>query len=79
MKDNGPGIPDHIKNKVFDLFTTSGKKDGTGLGLAIVKKLVSDHHGKIELYSELGVGTTFIIRIPQIESNAPKAITFEND
>ena len=38
IKDNGPGIPESIRDTIFDAFTTSGKPEGTGLGLAIVRQ-----------------------------------------
>ncbi|MBW1872005.1 MAG: GAF domain-containing protein [Deltaproteobacteria bacterium] len=48
FSDTGPGIPEEIRNNVFESFVSSGKKDGTGLGLAIVKKIVDEHEGTIE-------------------------------
>jgi two-component system, sporulation sensor kinase E len=66
LKDTGLGIPEEIRDKLFDSFVTSGKKGGTGLGLAIVKKVVEDHKGKIEVESELGVGTTFKLFFPKV-------------
>lgn len=59
LKDNGPGIPEEIKDRLFDSFVTSGKEGGTGLGLAIVKKVIDEHKGRIEVVSEKGKGTTF--------------------
>jgi len=61
LKDNGAGIPDEIKDKLFGSFVTSGKEGGTGLGLAIVKKVIDDHKGRIEVETARGVGTTFKI------------------
>ena len=66
LKDTGKGIPEEIKDKLFDSFVTSGKKGGTGLGLAIVKKVVEEHKGKIEVESEPGVGTTFKLYFPKV-------------
>jgi K+-sensing histidine kinase KdpD len=66
LKDNGMGIPDEIRDKLFDSFVTSGKKGGTGLGLAIVKKVVEEHKGNIEVQSEPGVGTTFKLFFPKV-------------
>jgi two-component system phosphate regulon sensor histidine kinase PhoR len=43
---------------------TYGKKHGTGLGMAIVKKVIDDHHGTIDIESEMGHGTTITIRLP---------------
>jgi signal transduction histidine kinase/putative methionine-R-sulfoxide reductase with GAF domain len=62
VKDTGPGIPDHIRGRLFELFAT-GRKGGTGLGLAIVKRIIDDHRGTIR--PETGPsGTTFVIRMP---------------
>ena len=67
IQDNGPGIPPEIQDRLFDSFVTSGKAGGTGLGLAIVKKVVEEHHGRIELETAAGKGTTFRIYIPAME------------
>jgi two-component system NtrC family sensor kinase len=64
--DNGAGIPEAIRNKIFDpFFTTKPVGHGTGLGLAISYGIVRDHGGTIEVQSEEGVGTEFIIKIPR--------------
>jgi signal transduction histidine kinase len=62
VKDTGPGIPQELRGRLFELFAT-GKKGGTGLGLAIVKKIVDDHHGTVECVSDPD-GTTFTVRMP---------------
>jgi CRP-like cAMP-binding protein/two-component sensor histidine kinase len=64
VSDTGGGIPDDIKTKIFEPFFTHGKKHGTGLGLAIVKKIIDDHHGKLEVDSQLGKGTTMRMILP---------------
>jgi len=62
--DTGSGIPDDIKNRIFEpFFTTKPKGEGSGLGLDIVKTVIKEHGGFINFESELGKGTTFIIRI----------------
>ncbi len=63
IQDNGPGIPEEYIDKIFDPFV-SIKGEGRGLGLAIVKSLVEKQEGKIEVYSKLGEGTTFIVYLP---------------
>ncbi len=63
IKDNGPGIQENIRDKIFLPFI-SNKKNGTGLGLAMVKKIIEDHNGEIELNENLETGTEFIIRVP---------------
>ncbi len=63
--DNGPGIPEEIRNSLFDPFTTIGKKSGTGLGLATVKNIVSAHSGKIAVESNgKEGGAVFELKFP---------------
>lgn len=64
LQDTGPGIPEEIKDTLFEPFATYGKPSGTGLGLAIAKKTVEDHGGTITVESISGQGATFIIRLP---------------
>ncbi len=73
-RDTGPGIPESIRNTLFDSFVTEGKKHGTGLGLAIVKKIVDEHGGTISYETEMGEGTTFHIRLPQLERSSDRVI-----
>ncbi len=61
--DNGGGIPDAIRESVFESFLT-GKSKGTGLGLAIVKRILRDHRGDIEITQSSDIGTTFIFWLP---------------
>ncbi len=63
VKDNGPGIPEEIRTKIFQPFFTT-RTDGTGLGLATCLKNVQYHGGSIDVYSEAGSGTTFAVTIP---------------
>ncbi len=65
VRDNGPGIPSQVRERMFDPFVTHGKKGGTGLGLAIVKNVITAHRGKITFETEAGQGTEFLIRVPQ--------------
>ena len=63
VRDNGPGIPEEHRSKVFDpFFSTKGPEDGEGLGLYIVRQIVSRHGGDIRVAS--GEGTTFTLRFP---------------
>ena len=64
VTDNGPGIPEEIRDRLFDPFVTSGKKNGTGLGTSIAKKIIEDHGGQISFQTQTGIGTTFHIRLP---------------
>lgn len=62
--DDGAGIADQVKNKIYQPFFTHGKKHGTGLGMSIVKKIVEDHKGHIDIESEVNKGTTIRLVIP---------------
>jgi PAS domain S-box-containing protein len=66
VRDNGIGMPDEVKQRVFDhSFTTKAVGKGTGLGLAIVRQIIVEKHsGAIEVNSTLGVGTEFMITLP---------------
>lgn len=64
--DNGMGMSEEVKSRAFDhLFTTKPVGKGTGLGLAIVRQIVIEkHQGAIEVHSEVGQGTEFVISLP---------------
>src|ERR1700757_2474015 len=63
VKDNGRGIaPEHLPNIFRPFYTTKG--DGTGLGLSLARRIVEDHHGRIDVTSTLGKGTTFAVVLP---------------
>jgi two-component system NtrC family sensor kinase len=65
IKDNGKGISPENLLKVFDPFyTTKAVGEGTGLGLAISHGIIEKHNGKIEVLSEVNVGTCFKIILP---------------
>ncbi len=63
VTDNGPGIPESIREHIFDPFFTT-RRDGTGLGLAICEKIVHAHGGEIKVESKDGIGTTVRVTIP---------------
>jgi signal transduction histidine kinase len=65
IRDNGSGIDPAIQDKIFDpFFTTKPVGKGTGMGLAICYQIVEKHRGKIEVFSQLGQGTEFVITLP---------------
>jgi len=65
VSDNGAGIPEEIRDKLFTPFVTQGKTQGTGLGLAIVKRIVEAHAGTVTFLTEERVGTTFTLAFPR--------------
>ena len=64
FSDDGPGVSEEIRGRLFESFTTHGKKGGTGLGLAIVQSIVEDHGGSVSVESRPG-RTAFSIALPQ--------------
>ena len=65
IQDTGVGIPEEIRNKIFEaFFTTKQKVKGVGLGLSVCYGIIKDHGGEIRVESEEGKGTTFIISFP---------------
>jgi len=73
IRDNGPGIAEPIRAKIFDrLFTTKSVGVGTGLGLSLSRQIIEDkHHGKILCNSEPGSGAEFLIQIPIDQCGKP--------
>lgn len=70
LRDNGMGIPDVIRDKIFDPFFTSKKVGkGTGLGLSVSFNLIKEHGGKIRFNSSEGSGTNFVIELPCYKNN----------
>ncbi|MCK5507199.1 MAG: GHKL domain-containing protein [Desulfobacterales bacterium] len=64
ISDTGSGMPPNILSKIFDpFFTTKDVGKGTGLGLNMAYNIIQKHQGTIDVESELGKGTTFIIRL----------------
>ena len=63
VSDEGPGIPEEIREKIFDLYFTT-KSGGSGIGLAMTYRILQFHHGSVEVESEVGRGAEFLLRIP---------------
>jgi signal transduction histidine kinase len=65
IEDNGPGIPEEIKEKILQpFFTTKKGTEGTGLGLSIAHDIVKAHGGELKVKTKEGEGTEFIIQLP---------------
>jgi signal transduction histidine kinase len=65
VSDTGTGIPEAVRHKIFDpFFTTKDVGKGTGQGLAVVHSVVEKHGGTIRVETEMGRGSTFIVRLP---------------
>jgi signal transduction histidine kinase len=73
VADNGSGIPVEALPHVFEpFFTTKEQGKGVGLGLAVVYGIVTRHHGKVEVDSRPGAGTTFTIHLPRRQPAEPR-------
>jgi signal transduction histidine kinase len=67
VKDNGEGIPDDIKNKIFQpFFTTKPTGEGTGLGLSLSYDIVKAHGGELKVETKAGEGSEFTIHLPTV-------------
>lgn len=70
VQDNGCGMSDEVKAKILHpFFTTKEVGKGTGIGLGLVNNFIQDFKGEIKIESQLGVGSTFIVRLPLISSS----------
>jgi signal transduction histidine kinase len=67
ISDTGCGIAPEFHSRIFEPFVSVGKATGTGLGLAIAQSVVEAHHGYLALSSQVGVGTTVEVRLPQCD------------
>ena len=65
--DQGTGIPDDIRDKIFDLYFTT-KKEGSGIGLAMAYRILQLHNGSIDVQSVPSIGTIFVLRIPLLSA-----------
>ncbi len=69
VSDNGPGVPESLRERVFDpFFTTKSPDRGTGLGLSLAFDIARDHGGVLEERSARGRGATFVLRLPTLEN-----------
>ena len=68
VEDTGTGMPQEIRESLFEPFVTGGTRSGAGLGLAIAKKIIELHKGMISFTSEQGKGTEFVVTIPRPNS-----------
>jgi signal transduction histidine kinase len=64
IADNGPGVAEAIRDRLFEPFVSHGKENGTGMGLTVVQKILQDHGGEVTLEQTSSSGTTFRIKLP---------------
>jgi signal transduction histidine kinase len=68
IADNGPGIAEAVRGRLFEPFVSHGKENGTGMGLTVVQKILQDHGGEVIVEQTSASGTTFRANIPLIPS-----------
>ncbi|HEV3206360.1 MAG TPA: ATP-binding protein [Terriglobales bacterium] len=71
--DNGRGIPESLRGKLFEPFVSYGKENGTGLGLTVVQKIVQDHGGDVTVEKTSAAGTVFRVQLPL--SSSARSVT----
>jgi signal transduction histidine kinase len=64
IEDNGPGIADAVRDRLFEPFVSHGKENGTGMGLTVVQKILQDHGGEVQVEHTSPSGTTFRANLP---------------
>jgi GAF domain-containing protein len=64
FSDTGPGVPDELRDRIFEPFVTYGKREGAGLGLSIARRIVQEHGGELWLEGRSGEGATFVVSLP---------------
>jgi signal transduction histidine kinase len=79
ISDTGKGIPEEMRDRLFYPFFTT-KQSGSGVGLPLARKIIEGHQGIIDFESEVGRGTTFMVKLPMVdplETAAPAALESE--
>lgn len=64
IEDNGPGIAEAVRDRLFEPFVSYGKENGTGMGLTVVQKTLQDHGGDVAVIQTSASGTTFRLNLP---------------
>ena len=64
IEDNGPGIAEAVRDRLFEPFVSHGKENGTGMGLTVVQKILQDHGGDVSVEKTSASGTTFRVNVP---------------
>jgi signal transduction histidine kinase len=77
ISDNGPGIAEAVRDKLFEPFVSYGKENGTGMGLTVVQKILQDHGGDVVVEQSSPEGTTFRISVP-LNPSSENALAVKN-
>ena len=73
VADNGPGVPERARERLFQPFAGSGRPEGAGLGLAIARELAQGHGGDLTLSETSPEGAVFLLRLPGAPPRATRA------
>src|SRR6266478_6046472 len=77
IEDNGPGIAEPVRDKLFEPFVSYGKENGTGMGLTVVQKILQDHGGDVTVERTSVEGTTFRVSVP-LNPSSENALAVKN-
>lgn len=69
VRDSGPGIEPEVLSRIFDPFFTTKEEGGTGLGLAISRRIVEEHGGRIQVFTNLHEGSRFLVMLPAVPNH----------
>ena len=78
IQDNGPGIAEAVRDRLFEPFVSHGKENGTGMGLTVVQKILQDHGGDVAVEQTSASGTIFRVSIP-LNPSAETALAARHD
>ncbi len=70
VEDNGVGIPEEDREKIFTIFVSQKGSRGTGLGLPVSQKILKEHGGRIRVESQVGAGSRFVLELPAVSPDA---------
>jgi signal transduction histidine kinase len=77
VSDNGPGIAEAVRGRLFEPFVSHGKENGTGMGLTVVQKILQDHGGDVVVERTSSAGTTFKVSLP-LNSSSETILVMKN-
>lgn len=79
ISDSGVGMPRDVQKRLFEPFFTTKGTEGSGLGMSVTRNIITNHGGKIDVNSEVGKGTTIMLRLPLTQEKVHPVASIEYD